>query len=501
MTDATNRPLTSNHWGTYEVEARGGKVIALHPFSQDPDPSPIGKGIVDVLDGPTRLDMPMFRKSWLENGPGPSKLRGKEPFIALPWDEAEKRVGDELDRVRKQYGNKAIYAGSYGWASAGRFHHAQSQIHRFLNCIGGYTRSKNTYSFAAGEVIVPHVLGGFREFVYPGTSWKSVIANTQLFVAFGGVPLKNGQIAQGGCGRHRQRDGMREALAAGVRFVNISPLRDDVMDEAGAEWLPARPSTDTAILLALAHTLLMEDLYVQDFLDRYTVGFDRFAAYLRGDTDGQPKSADWAGGIAEIDSERIRSLAREMAGHRTMLSLSWSLTRQDHGEQPFWAGIALAAMLGQIGLPGGGIGFGYSAVNSVGNDYTVGPWVALPQGANPVTDYIPVARISDMLMNPGADFDYNGDRRTYPDIRMVYWAGGNPFHHHQDLGRMLRAWERPDTIICHEWCWNAQAKHADIILPCSTSLEREDIALTSRDGFHCAYESLRRGAGIGAVGL
>ena len=483
MTNGRSRPLTSNHWGTYEVEIQDEKIKALHPFEADPDPSPIGPGIVDVLDGPTRIDMPMFRKGWLDGGPGPSNRRGKEPFVALPWDEAEGLVAGELDRIRTEHGNQAIFAGSYGWASAGRFHHAQSQIHRFLNCIGGYTHSKNTYSFAAGEVIVPHVLGGFREFVYPGTSWKSVVANTQLFVAFGGVPLKNGQIAQGGCGRHRQRDGMFEALAAGVRFVNISPLRDDVMEEAGAEWLAARPSTDAALLLSLAHTLLDEGLHDQAFLNTYTVGFNRFAAYLRGDTDGQPKSAEWAGEIAELDPDCIRDLARDMAAHRTMLSLSWSLTRQDHGEQPFWAGIALAAMLGQIGLPGGGVGFGYSAVNSVGNDYTVGPWAALPQGTNPVADYIPVARISDLLMNPGEEFDYNGDRRAYPDIRLVYWAGGNPFHHHQDLGRMLRAWERPDTIICHEWCWNAQSKHADIILPCTTALEREDIALTPRDGF------------------
>lgn len=478
-----SRPLTSTHWGTYEVETRDDAVVALHPFSQDPDPSHIGPGIVDVQTGPTRIDRPMVRKGWLENGPGPSDQRGKEPFVALPWDQAERLVAAELDRVRTQHGNQAIFAGSYGWASAGRFNHAQSQIHRFLNCIGGYTSSKNTYSFAAGEVIVPHVLGGFREFVYPGTSWEVVAAETKLFVAFGGVPLKNGQIAQGGCGRHSQRAGMLGAVAAGVRFVSLSPMRSDMMAEAGAEWLAPRPSTDAAILLGLAHTLLDEGLHDEGFLDRYTVGFDRFAAYLRGAEDGIEKSADWAAEISGLEASTLRALARDMAATRTMLSVSWSLTRQDHGEQPFWAAITLAAMLGQIGLPGGGIAFGYSAVNSVGNGHTSGPWVALPKGQNAVDAFIPVARISDMLLNPGGAFDYNGQRRRYPDIKMVYWAGGNPFHHHQDLGRMLQAWQRPDTILCNEWCWTAQAKHADIVLPCSTALEREDISLTSQDGF------------------
>ena len=137
-----NLPLTSTHWGTYRVESTDGKVTALHPFAADSDPSPIGKGIVDVLDSPTRIKMPMVRKSWLENGPGAaSDKRGQEPFVQVTWDEAEALVANELSRVKDNFGNRSIFGGSYGWASAGRFHHAQSQLHRFLNCIGGYTRS------------------------------------------------------------------------------------------------------------------------------------------------------------------------------------------------------------------------------------------------------------------------------------------------------------------------------------------------------------------------
>lgn len=483
MAEDRSLPLTSNHWGTYRVETANGKVVGLSDFEQDSSPSPIGHGVVGVLDGPTRIDAPMVRKGWLENGPGSTDRRGNDVFVRVTWDEAERLVADELKRVKERFGNQAIYAGSYGWASAGRFHHAQSQIHRFLNCIGGYTRSKDTYSFAAAEVLMPHVLGGCREFIYPGNSWQSIIENTRLVVAFGGIPIKNGQIAQGGCGRHRQPGAVTEAVQAGVQFVSISPLRDDMMDEAGAQWLAPRPSTDTAIMLAFAHTLLAEGLCDRDFIDRYSVGFDKYAAYLTGETDGVMKSAEWAASISGLPADIIRDLARRMSSQRTMLSVSWSLTRQDHGEQPYWAAISLAAMLGQIGLPGGGINFGIAAVNSVGNEFTVVPGAALPQGENPVDDLIPVARISDLLLNPGMEFDYNGARRKYPDIKIVWWAGGNPFHHHQDLNRLRKAWQRPETVIANEWCWNALAKHADIVLPCTTPLEREDIALTSRDGF------------------
>ncbi len=491
MTAYSDMPLTTNHWGTYRVETEGGKVVALHPFEEDVDPSPIGAGIVDVLEGPTRIRQPMVRKSWLDGGPGSAcEKRGHDPFVAVGWEVAEKLVADELNRVRHTFGNEAIFAGSYGWASAGRFHHAPGQLKRFLNCVGGFTKSVNSYSLAAGEVILCHVVGSLKDFIYKATSWTSIIDDTELFVAFGGLPVKNGQIGQGGVGRHRQREAMLQAAAAGVAFVNVSPLRSDVMDDIDAEWLPARPSTDAAIMLGLAHTLLAEDLHDQAFLDRYTTGFDRFRAYLTGETDGIEKTAAWASGISEIPAEQIRGLARRMAASRTMLSVSWSLTRQDHGEQPFWAAIALAAMIGQIGLPGGGFGLGYSAVNSVGLERRDFNFKALPQGTNPVKTFIPVARISDMLLRPGETFDYNGRQYTYPDTRVVYWAGGNPFHHHQDLNRMLRAWQKPDTIIVHEWCWNAMAKHADIVLPCTTTLERADLTLAPNDPYMVSTEQI-----------
>ena len=164
-----------------------------------------------------------------------------------------------------------------------------------------------------------------------------------------------------------------------------------------------------------------------------------------------------------------------------MVNASWSLQRSDHGEQPYWMLVTLAAMLGQIGLPGGGFGLGYGAVNNAGAPGTAFSGPVLPQGRNAVGMAIPVARIADMLLNPGGQLEFNGEVLRYPDIRLIYWAGGNPFHHHQDLNRLLRGWRRPDTIVVNEQYWTASAKLADIVLPATTSLERDDIGSTSRD--------------------
>lgn len=484
-------PLTAGHWGVHRAEVEDGKLRALQPFERDPNPSPIANGYIGTLDDELRIKAPMFRKSWLENGPGSAtNQRGNDPFVQVPWDEAEKLVADELRRVKTNFGNEAIYGGSYGWSGVGRFHHAQSQLHRFLNCIGGYTKSVNSYSLAAGEVILSHILGSPSDLIHNPPSWQSVVDNTELLVAFGGLPLRNSQISSGGTGAHRAQAALLEAKNNGVSFVNISPIRSDVAEELDADWIAPRPGSDVAIMLAIAFELLKNDWHHQTFLERYTAGFHVFSKYVTGQSDGIPKTANWAAEIAKIPAQSIIDLAARMAKSRTLISVSWSLTRQDHGEQPFWMATTLAAMLGQIGLPGAGIAFGYCAANSIGMERRHVKYASLPQGKNPVQSYIPVARISDMLLNPGGVFRFNGQTHTYPDIKLVYWAGGNPFHHHQDLTRLERAWQKPDTVIAHEWCWNALAKRADIVLPCTTQLERRDLMLTPRDPYIVAMEAV-----------
>jgi biotin/methionine sulfoxide reductase len=474
------RTLTAMHWGAYEAELKESGPV-LRPLREDPSPSPIGLDALSADVGRLRVRRPAFRKSWLNHGPGQHpQRRGSDPFVELGWEEASRLVADELKRIIDTHGNAAIFAGSYGWASAGRFHHAQSQLHRFLNTLGGYVRSVNSYSLGAAGVVMPHVVAPMQDLMTIHTSWDVLEHHTKLFVCFGGIPAKNAQISPGGAFEHRLEDGLHRLASAGVRFVNVSPVRDDLNTGLPFEWIPIRPGTDTALLLAVAHTLYTEKLFDADFLARYTTGFERFAPYLTGG-DGQPKDAAWAAPITEVPATRIVALAREMAANRTMLNIAWSLQRAQHGEQPYWALATLACMLGQIGLPGGGFGVGYGAINLMGSPHPGFDGPTLRQGKNDVGQFIPVARIADMLLNPGAEYEYNGNRLTFPDIRFIYWAGGNPFHHHQDLNRLRRAWEKPETVVVHEQFWNATARMADIVLPATTALEREDIGFASRE--------------------
>lgn len=475
---------TATHWGRYMIrgDVDGGIQVLDHP--KDPNPSAIGRNFVTALNHPARIARPAIRAGWLKYGPrlGQNR-RGEEDFVEIPWDEALDIAAMEIDRIRREHGNQAIYAGSYGWASAGRFHHAQSQVHRFLNMAGGYVRSVNAYSYAAAEVILPRIVASLRQVTVDSTSWATIAEHTELAVLFGGWPLKNAQVNSGGIGTHTTRDWMAKAARRGMRTVLITPMRDDATEELGAEWIAIRPNTDTALMLALAQVLIAEGRADRDFLARYTVGFDRLEAYVLGRADGIVKDPGWAAAITGIPASRIADLARQMAASRTLVSLSWSLQRADHGEQPYWAGVALAAMLGGIGRPGEGFACGLSAMHGVGNPNTQMSFASLSQAVNPVASFIPVARVTEMLENPGGRFTYDGRELTYPDIRLVYWAGGNPFHHHQDLNRLARAWNRPETVIVNEIWWNPLARRADIVFPATTVLERNDIAASAMDGW------------------
>ncbi len=471
--------LTSSHWGIGVVRTEGDRIIAVDGHPSDPDPSPLNQNMPGSLQGRARVLRPAVRASWLKGTPGE---RGRDAFVEVSWDEALDLIAAELKRVREVHGNEGIFAGSYGWASAGRFHHAQSQLKRFLNTIGGFVRSEGNYSYNAALVAMPHIVGGsYRQHIVEATRWPVIAKHSDLVVAFGGLALRNTQICDGGNGRHRFGGNLALCAAAGVKFVNLSPLQSDCAGFLNAEWLAPRPGTDTAVMMGLAHTLLVEGLHDTAFLDRYTVGFDKIAAYLRGDTDGQPKSASWAADISGLDADRLRALAREMAASRTMVTCAAGLQRADWGEQPLWMCVTLAAMLGQIGLPGGGYTVGYAVNGHIGNVSRPFRWGVLAQGDNPVAQFIPVAMSAEMMLNPGGAYSYNGAPQRLPDARLVWWAGGNPFHHHQDLNRLRQAFQTPETVIVNEINWTASARHADIVLPVAAAPERTDFGAGQTD--------------------
>ncbi len=186
---------TSAHWGTYRVEvsADGREVVAAD--AGDPDAAPAIGNVVDAHRHRSRVARPSVRRRWLEGGRGTLRGDPADEYVEVGWDTALDLLAHELERVRSGFGNQAIFGGSYGWGSAGRLHHAQSRLHRFLNAFGGYTRSVNDYSRGASQVLLPHLIGpqATLDLRYQPASWDDIARHTDLLVTFkvaGREPLR-----------------------------------------------------------------------------------------------------------------------------------------------------------------------------------------------------------------------------------------------------------------------------------------------------------------------
>ncbi|WP_136685126.1 molybdopterin-dependent oxidoreductase [Falsirhodobacter xinxiangensis] len=493
----------SSHWGAFRARTTAPGVLEIEPFDGDPEPSALLRNIPAALAHPARLSRPLVRKGWLEDGPGPDRRRGSDEYIELDWDHALDLAARELRRLGAgtlpetgPLPGAKVFGGSYGWASAGRFHHAQSQLHRFLNtAFGGYVASVDTYSSAAGSVILSMVWGDAMRLNRDHPYLNELAEDTELLIAFGGVPLRNTAVSSGGNSQHSMRDALERAAARGAGFVSISPIADDIQTLPGLVHLAPRPGTDVALMLGMAHHLHSTGQADRAYLDRYTTGYDRFLAYLTGETDGVARTPDWAADICGIPAADIAALADRAARSRTLINVTYSLQRAQNGEQPVWMALTLATMLGEGGKPGGGFLYGLGSIGNVGKPPLDVPLPTLPQGPNRVGDFIPCARIAELLLNPGGAYTYKGEARRYADIRLVYWAGGNPFHHHQDLTRLAEAFARPDTIIVHDSVGTATTRHADIVFPATVTAEREDIGAGGNDPFLVAMEPLAQARG------
>ena len=271
------------HWGAFLAEVRDGRLTAAHPFPGDPMPSALLDSMPDMVHAKTRIDRPYIRRGWLRGDRAGGTPRGGDMFVPMDWDSATRLVGDEIARVRDRHGPASIFGSSNGWASAGRFHHAKTQLQRLLVAAGGYTGAWTNYSYAAGMTLMPHVVGNIDCIQGPVADWRAICREARILLCFGGILVRNSQIVAGGGGRHDMNHWVHEAAKAGIRLVYVSPVRADMPADVTAEWIPIRPNTDTAMMLAMAHVLIDESLCDAGFIGRCTVGFDRVRAYVMGE--------------------------------------------------------------------------------------------------------------------------------------------------------------------------------------------------------------------------
>lgn len=472
-----DRVFHATHFGPLEAIVRDGKIVAVQPVLEiDARPTEmLTEGVVDRVYSKTRIKYPMVRKSYLEgweSGDVKPELRGKEEFVRVDWDTAlnlaAKALLDTIDNV----GNEGIFNTYSGWGNAGCFRpHAMKG--RLLNLIGGATTTIGDWSAGCSLVTLPHVIGDIE--VYSAqTAWEVIRDETEVFVFVGCDPIKNCR-AEYRVADHQMTAHWEEIRDNGTKFVSINPQRtasDELLD---AEWVKIVPNTDVALFLAMAYHVLEKGLEDRAYMEKYTVGADKWIAYVKGEDDGVAKTPAWAAKITGISEEKIKEMAELFASSKTEIAGAWSLQRADHGEMTHWVIINFAALTGKIGVPGEGVGFSWHYGNGgmpQGGNATPS---ALGEGRNPVKTVCPASRLYEMLENPGQSFKYNGIEYTYPKIETIVNGGGNFIGHNQDTNRVLSALQNVKTVMSADVWWTAAVRWADIVFPASTTLERNDI--------------------------
>jgi anaerobic dimethyl sulfoxide reductase subunit A len=242
----------------------------------------------------------------------------------------------------------------------------------------------------------------------------------------------------------------------------------------GARWIPIRPGTDAAMLIAMAQVLITEGLCDEEFLATFTMGFERFVDYVTGRSDGLAKTEAWAEAITGVPTEVIAGLARNYATMKpAALMAGWAPGRTAVGEQFHRAAAAVCAMAGNVGIEGG---FAAGGLNFLPSGLLTSP-IPLPGTKHP---RVHVTELYDAILQ--------GQAGGYAaDCKLLYIAGSNPLNQLLNLNKGKAALQRPEFVVVQDLFLTPTARFADIVLPVSHFFEREDIGQPYGGGPYCLY--------------
>ena len=409
-----------------------------------------GRAYRQRVYAPDRLKYPLKRTG----------SRGEGKFERITWDEALDTVAGELKRIKKDYGSESIFYVPYS-GNTGTFLHSQLAVNRLLTMFGGFTPVWGSASFW-GNLFASNITYGTLTTGHT----RDDLLNSRFIIMWGWNPAESIQSTN-------TSYYLAKAKEAGIPIVSIDPRFTDSAAAFAREWIPIRPGTDTAMLIAMAHVIISTNLQDQHFLDTYTIGFDQFKAYVMGTEDGTPKTPGWAEEITGVPAATIEGLARDYATTKPSALLTLGAPgRSAFGEQFHRAASTLSAITGNIGINGGDpAGFGLPPVglqplSSAGLLKDAFPG-NMPEGMSPKKG-IHITKAWDAILK-GKAGGYDND------FKMVYITNGNPVNQFLNTNKAVEALKKIEFLVVHEQFMTATARFADILLPVNTQLERNDI--------------------------
>ena len=410
---------------------------------------------------PDRLKYPLLRTG----------ERGEAQFRRISWDEAYDIMHSKISGVIEKYGNSAIHV-PYGTGSYtntnGRWPAA-----RLMNLLGGSLGYYNSYSWACINIATPTMFGTLQT-----GNQRQDWMNSRYILMWGWNPAE-------------MKDGtnsdyfIRIAREDGARVVCVDPRMSPSAIALADEWIPVRPGTDVAFMSAMAWVIITEKLTDNEFIKRCCSGFDRdtmpegyeneesYSDYILGTRDGIAKTPDWAEKITGIPAATIKRIALEYARTKpAVLYQGYGMQRRAYGEQVVRAGATLAAMTGNIGIPGG---WASGLANQAGG----GPfWTVFPSGSNPVKGRIPVYLWTEAVLRGrelGPEHGLRGTAKLDNNIKLIWSVASNILvNQHGNINRTVEILKNPDLlefIIVQDNFMTPSARYADLVLPACTQFE------------------------------
>jgi len=438
------------------VTVKDGAITKISSFN-DGEVPPLNACIRGIYHhykvyAPDRLKYPLIRVG----------ERGEGRFRRISWDKALDIVAREMKRIKETYGPEAIFECAYNGGNGCILHLTDwgGALYRLLNLFGGCTRF-GTFTSEEGAKWASTFTYGISD-GRDSNSWADLV-NSKLIILWG----RNVAEARHGSGSLYW---FKLARDMGIKIIYIDPCCTDTVNLLKAEWIPIRPSTDTAMLIAMAYVLITKKMYDEKFVNRYVFGFDQYCDYVLGTTDGTPKTPQWAEEITGVSAKTIVRLSEEYARNKpAALIQGWSPGRTASGEQYHRAAIALQAMSGNIGISGGSGSCDGLELIGVANPI-VKKWKA--------NSLLRFGGIGVEIKNgTWAEAVLRGKEGGYPsNIKMIYVVGHDILTQRQNTKKGIDAFKKVEFVVCHEQFLTPTARYADIILPANTNFERNDIA-------------------------
>jgi anaerobic dimethyl sulfoxide reductase subunit A len=453
------------------AHVRDGRIVRIStdPRRWTPEMPPLtacvrGFGAAERLYHPDRLMHPLRRV-------GP---RGQGHWERISWDEALDEVARQMRRVRDTYGPASLLDASRSGNTS--LLHNRATLQRLLYLFGGCTELWSNLSAEAEVFAVRHTYGRAADYKSAGREGIDY-ANSRLILMWGWSP-GDGHFGTG------TFEYLKWARKNGTRVVCVDPRVTHTSLQLADEHVLIRPSTDAAMLIAMAYVTVTEDLHDREFCHRLVLGLDEehlpagappgssWRSYLLGLGDGVQKTPEWAEPITGVPATTIRRLARQIATLKpAAIHCGYSPGRTLYGEQFHRAAYALAAITGNVGIPGGNSGCSGGVKPRMASRFTV--------GRNPAD-----ARVSSPLL---ADLLSRGKAGGYPaDIKLIYAAFGDLVNQCGNVNKTVAALEGVEFIVVHDHFITPTARYADIVLPATSFWERNDIHVPWSGGGHYA---------------